>query len=189
MQNCNLPYIPIHLHSVGKNIINSFSIGEELYYRCNLNECTKPYQNISLYDVSHNRNFNDCQTYPKDDVLFNIDPNNPEERVLGKHINTTLIKSLSINNTFEKSLVSESDKNITAHIKLIHDPNPCMYSHCVFEISLNQIVINKQNYSSELNKSNKTYKNLRRDIRQELTSIIYSSLIDNNSDFEIITDL
>jgi len=66
---------------------------------------------------------------------------------------------------------------------------PCMYSHCVFQISINEVIITDENFSTTLGRGNVIQKNLRRDIRQELTSIIYSNIIDTNSMTEIITDL
>lgn len=188
---CQLSYIPSRLHSLGKDIFEEFYIGEELHYRCKPGQCSKPYQAISLYDISHNRNFNDRATYQKDDVLFDIDESTNVQFIVNKDISTSIIKSLSQNKTFEKKIVSDNNgSTLTANIKLIHSPLPCMYSHCAFEVSLDKTVITKGNYSNTLGKRNpKAYKNLRRDIRIELTSIIYSSIIDNDSEIEIITEL
>jgi len=185
--HCNLAYIPKRLHSFNKDVVKTFTVGEELYYRCNLEECSKPYQKISLYDVSHNRNFNNSKNYPKDDVLFNIDDKTEIEKIANKHINTSIIKSLSKNNTFEKTITLIDKRDATAHIKLIHKPLPCMYPHCIFQIAINGVIVTKDNYSITLKP--KKYKNIRRDIRLELTSIIYSSIIDNDLETEIITDL
>lgn len=190
MQLCTLTYIPQRLHSLGKEVVEEFYIGEELYYRCNIEECIKPYQKLNkLYDISHNRNFNNSKDYPKDDVLFDITPNTTQEIIPNKHINVSVIKSLSINNTFEKSIQSENDSTMIVYIKLMHDPLPCMYSHCVFQISINEIIITNDNFSNTLGRKNIPSKNLRRDIRHELTSIIYSNIIDNDSETEVITDL
>ena len=190
MQDCSLTYIPQRLHSFGKDIVNQFNIGEELYYRCNIEECTKPYQKLSkLYDISHNRNFSDSESFPKEDVLFDIRIHNTREIIPDKHINVSIIKSLSDNHTFERNFESVDDSSVIVYIKLIHNPLPCMFSHCVFEISINDIVISDENFATTLGKDNKLNKNLRRDIRQELTSIIYSNIVDSNSETEIITDL
>tara|TARA_R110002095_G_scaffold74807_4_gene63785 strand:- start:1139 stop:1714 length:576 start_codon:yes stop_codon:yes gene_type:complete len=172
LMQCQLPYIPKRLHSFGKHIIEEFFIGEELYYRCKLGQCSKPYLSISLYDVSHNRNFNDSKLYPKEDVLFDINENTDIEQIENKDISISVIKSLSQNNTFEKEIISDDDPDIIVNIKLIHSPVPCMYSHCAFQISLKDDIITKENYSKTLGKKPKVYKNLRRDIRIELTSII-----------------
>lgn len=186
---CNLPYIPKRLHSYGKDIVQEFSIGEELYYRCNSDQCTKPYHSISLYDVSHNRNFNDKINYPKEDVLFNIDKSSEKHIIENKEISISVIKSVSENFTFEKKIISTEDPDLYVEIKLIHSPIACMYPHCAFQISLNGIVITRDNYNNTLNKRSVKFKNLRRDIRLELTSIIYSSIIDNDSETEVITEL
>lgn len=189
LMQCPLPYIPKRLHSVGKELVSEFFIGEELYYRCNSNQCKKPYQTINLYDISHNRNFNDKVSYPKKDVLFDINENTEDELIENKEINTSTIKSVSKNNTFEKEIVSAEDSELIAKIILLHRPVPCMYSHCIFQISVNGIVVTKENYSKTLKKKSVKFTNLRRDIKLELTSIIYSEIIDNNSETEIITEL
>lgn len=186
---CTLPHIPIRLHSDNKITVNDFFIGEELYYRCSSGECAKPYQSISLYDISHNRNFGDNKKYPKEDVLFNIDMNTKIEKYENKEINVSVINTLNNDNTFEKTIVSEDASELIAKILLTHDPLPCMYPHCVFKISLNEITVTKENYDEVLNKKSRIFKNIRRDIRLELTSIIYSSRLDNDSDTEVIESL
>lgn len=189
LRQCNLSYIPNRLHFDKKNIINEFSIGEELYYRCNINQLKKPYQSISLYDISHNRNFNNKKKYPKEDVLFDINRETDSVHIENKEISISTIKSINENRTFEKKIISDEDTNLIACIKLIHSPVSCMYPHCSFQISLNDVVVTKENYSRTLNKNPRKFKNLRREIRLELTSIIYSSIIDNNSETELITEL
>ena len=190
MQQCTLTYIPGRLHSFRKKLVNEFYIDEELYYRCNIEECVKPYQKLNkLYDISHNRNFGNVVNFPKDDVLFDINPDSALQIIPNKYINVSVIKSLSINKTYEKSIPSENGPDIFIHIKLLQDPLPCMYSHCVFQISINEVIITDENFSTTLGRGNVIQKNLRRDIRQELTSIIYSNIIDTNSMTEIITDL
>lgn len=190
LMQCNLSYIPERLHFNGNEIINKFYIGEELYYRCNLGKCQKPYQGISLYDISHNRNFKDSSKYPKEDVLFDINESSSIELIPNKEINTSVIKSLNENGTYEKIIFSDANPDLSVNIKLIHTPLPCMYPHCSFQISFNGTVLNKENYDKLFGKKKGTaFKNLRRDVRQELTSLIYSSSIDNESEVEIITEL
>ncbi len=186
MQECSLPYIPNRLHSVGKINVDDFNIGEELYYRCNPSDHKAPYNNISLYDISHNRNFSVPNDYPKEDVLFDINHESDVEIISGKSINTSIIKSLGIGNSICKPI--EYDQ-ITAEIKLVHKPLPCMYPHSVFQVLVNNIEVNSENYKVILDKKNLVYKNLRRDIRLELTTIIYTSTIDNDSETEFITEL
>lgn len=56
---CGLAYIPLHLHTGDKPIVDKFSIGEKLFYRCLPQDLEKPYDKISLRDISHNRNFDE----------------------------------------------------------------------------------------------------------------------------------
>ena len=69
---CNLHYIPTKLHTNDKPIIDKFEIGEKLFYRCKPELLCKPYDNISLRDISHNRNFNDDKNLGSENVFFNI---------------------------------------------------------------------------------------------------------------------
>lgn len=185
---CTLDYIPERLHTNDKPIIEKFAIGEELYYRCKSDECSKPYDKISLYDISHNRNFCNNQEYRRDDVLYNIIEN--DQRQQYQNFDTTVLKiqSLQDNTTYFKEIVSQENPDLSVTIKLIHDPIPCMYPHSVFEVSVNGDTINSENYNSLLNKKNRTFKNLRSDIRQELTSIIQTGLIDSSKDIEYLEE-
>lgn len=183
---CNLDYIPERLHTNDKPVIESFSIGEELYYRCKSGECSKPYDKISLYDISHNRNFCNPEEYRKEDVLYNIIENDPRQRYIDLDTVVLEIRNLLDNITYYKEIVSRENPNIRAGIRLVHDPIPCMYPHSVFEITINGVLINRENYDLLLNKRNKTFKNLRSDIRQELTSIIQTGLIDPSNDIQYL---
>jgi len=133
--DCLLDYIPQYLHTNDKPIVKEFYIGEELYYRCKAGECKKPYDKISLYDISHNRNFHDGNQYPMEDVLYNIREEDPFEKY-ESDIVVLKINELSKEQTFLKELVSQSDPKIKACITLVHEPLPCMYPHSVFEISI-----------------------------------------------------
>lgn len=186
--DCHLDYIPEHLHTNNKPVVKQFSIGEELYYRCKPGECKKPYDKISLYEISHNRNFRNSQQYPKEDVLYNTIESDPSQ-VYDSKIVILKITKLSKEDTFSKELVCQSDPTLKARITLLHDPLPCMYTHSVFEITINGTTVNKDNYNSSLGKKNKLYKNLRSDIRQELTSIIQTGIIDPNQDIEFLKEL
>ncbi len=163
-------------------------IGEELYYRCKPENCSRPYDRISLYDISHNRNFGDSISFPSEDVLFNIIETDDRERYDNMEVIILKIAKLNGNMTFIKEILSRNDESLKAVIKLIHDPKPCMYPHSVFEISVNGITINPTNYNDLLNKGNRTYKNLRSDIRQELTSMLQSGIIDVDKTIEIIDE-
>lgn len=190
---CNLDYIPSHLHTNDKPIIDTFFIGEELYYRCKPENLKKPYDIISLYDISHNRNFNE-DIVKSESVYFNILENVPIEKYTELNHVTLLISQLSNNTTFYKKISKKNNQEIdfVVEITLKHDPVPCMYPHSVFEIRLNNEVICKENYNSTLNlkkgENKKILSDLRSEIRQELTSIIQSGLINDSEEIEIITE-
>lgn len=183
--DCALEYIPEHLHTNDKPIIEGFSIGEDLYYRCKPEKCSKPYDSISLYDISHNRNFGRPDEFPKNDVLFNIAEEDSKE-LYDLEIVTLRISELEDEATYVKEIVSRNDPHLKAIITLRHAPIPCMYPHSVFEVSINDTTVDRINFDSILNKGNRTYKNLRSDIRQELTSIIQTGNIDSSEDIEYI---
>lgn len=184
---CSLEYIPKRLHTGQKPVNDVFYLGEELYYRCKSGECSKPYDKISLYNISHNRNFCSPQEYKREDVLFNI---LEEDQRQFYDLNTTVlkIKSLENNATYIKEIISRDNADIKATITLKHEPIPCMYPHSIFEVCINGIIVNSENYTGILNKKSKTYKNLRSDIRQELTSIIQTGNIDSSKNTEYIDE-
>lgn len=185
---CKLEYIPERLHSNDKPIVQTFLEGEELYYRCKEDECSRPYDKISLYDISHNRNFNDPENFQKSDVLFNIIED--DERELYDNFNTSVlrIQNLQGSPTYTKQIPSREDPELIVIIKLLHDPIPCMYPHSVFEVSINGVIVTRENYDSVLNLRNKKYKNIRSDIRQELTSIIQTGNIDPSQDIQYLDE-
>jgi len=186
--DCTLDYIPKHLHANEKPVVKEFSIGEKLYYRCKPNDLKRPYDKISLYDISHNRNFNDASLFSEKDVLYNIIED--DEVQLYENLNIVTLKIIELQGRYThiKEITSINDSSVKALIVLKHSPVPCMYPHSVFEISVNDEVVDKSNYKQLLNKKNQTYKNLRSDIRQELTSIIQTGIIDTSEEIEIIDE-
>ena len=184
---CSLEYIPPRLHTNDRNIIDRFQVGEQLYYRCKGLSCTKPYDNISLYDISHNRNFSDPEKYPTSDVLFNIIEDNDFQQYDMDTV-PLIIRELKEEITFSKEFVSHSNPDIRASLTLKHKPVPCMYTHAVMEIILNDVIVTKENYKSTIGRSGAIYKNLRRDIRQELSSILQTKNLDLNEDIEILDE-
>lgn len=183
---CSLNYIPKHLHTSQKLVLDSFSIGEEIYYRIKSENLKKPYDKISLYDISHNRNFNDSLNFPKEDVLFNIDENDIRIKYEDLEILTLRITRLENNVTYICEIISRDDNFTKAKIILKHRPEACMYPHSIFEISLNGTIIDEGNYKTTLGKDNKLFKNMRNDIRQELTSLLQTGIIDSTKKIEII---
>jgi len=187
--DCQLTYIPDRLHLKNKQIIHEFIVGEKLYYRSKPENLTKPYDNISLRDISHNRNFNDDIAYPMNDVLFNTDLDDDREIYEGLEVVLLVITELQNETTFKKEIIySQNLEDIKVMIKLKHDPIPCMYPHSVFEISVNNEIVNQNNYNSILGKKNKTYSNLRSEIRQELTSMIQNRVVDSSSETEYLDE-
>lgn len=184
---CSLNYIPDHLHTNEKPIIEQFQIGEKLFYRCKPENLQKPYDNISLYDISHNRNFNDSETFTENDVFYNIIEDDIREKYDDLNFISFYIKNLSAGNqTYIKHFIVE---DLTAKITLKHSPEACMYPHSVLEICVGNIIINRENYMSELGKKSQKFKTLRSLIRQELTSLIQTGFIDDSIEIEEITEL
>lgn len=187
--DCTLLYIPEHLHTNDKSIIDQFTIGEKLFYRCNPNDLSKPYDKINLYDISHNRNFCNDVDYGSDCVLFEATGTKGFQKHESSSYITLLLKKIS-GNTFYKLFLktSPNDESVKIELCLKHDPIPCMYPHSIFEIKINEVVVTKDNYESEFGKKNKFYSNLRNEIRQELTSIIQTGFIDDTELIEIIKE-
>lgn len=184
--DCRLSYIPEHLHSKGKSKTPFFNVGEKLYYRSKPENLSRPYDNISLYNISHNRNFNNELLYPKDNVFFNIDIDDEREIYENLKIVILEIKDLQNHQTYYKEIVSKIDESLKAEIILKHYPLPCMYPHSIFEISVNNIIIDPKNYEKNLGKKNKLFSDLRSEIRQELTLIIQNGIIDSSLETEYI---
>ena len=182
---CNLEYIPIQLHTEDKPIIDKFEIGEKLFYRCKPESLCKPYDNISLRDISHNRNFNDDLKFGSENVFFNIDELDDRMHYADLKFIEFYIKNLLEETTYSKIF---SSKDLVAKITLKHFPVPCMYPHSVFEITFNGQVVDKDNYNLTLGKGNAIRSNLRSLIRQELTSIIQTGFIDSSRDVEILLE-
>lgn len=181
---CDLHYIPDYLHSNGRPIVAKFDIGEELYYRTNPDRLERPYDNISLRDISHNRSF-----IPKvgstDDVLFNILPDEPEQRYNTKSIVTLMIRNLGEHETFSKTYTTRYQDDISVGLTLKHDPVPCMYPHSVFEIKYNGIIVTQANYAETIGKrKNKACIDLREQIRNELSAMLLNGEIDSTQEFE-----
>ncbi len=185
---CPLTYIPEHLHYKNKPIIPAFNIGEKLYYRSKPENLKKPYDNISLRDISHNRNFNNNLLYPKETVLLNTDLDDEREVYENLKIVILEIREIQDNTTYKKEVISKKDENIRASITLKHSPIACMYPHSAFEISVNDTIINKQNYDKFLGKKNQIYSDLRSEIRQELTLIIQNGIVDSSLETEYINE-
>lgn len=166
---CNLEYIPVRLKTEDKPPLETFSVGEYLYYRCKPEVLENPYIGISVAEVSHNRSGVDNVISVEEDVLYNIVP----ELGVEKHhlsICTLEIKDLNEDSKYHKKFPQEPDPKIdsTATIDLLHDPAPCMYPHSLFRVHLNGELVTLDNYKTTLNKSHQ----IRSMIKTELAKMI-----------------
>lgn len=167
MPNCELHYIPKRLHWEDKPILNLFDIGDYIYRRAQSDKLETPFKSISLREISSNiGTCNLIEISKPEDVLLNIDINNQFETYENYETYTLEIKEL-LGNVYIKEFYTEHHKFI---VKLIHDPLPCMYCHCVFRIWFNNEIVTKTNYESTLGK--KKFRKIRTKIRQELGSMI-----------------
>lgn len=185
---CHLNYIPSHLHTKNQPVINEFIVGEKLFYRCLPQNLEKPYDKISLKDISHNRNFSDDEKYGSENVFYNVIENDDREKYDGYNFITIILANLGGNTTFYKEIVSTNHLNETIKICIIlkHAPIACMYPHSVFEILIDDQVVTDANYETTLGKDNKFFSRIRTEIRQELTSIIQIGYIDSNQETELL---
>ena len=151
-----------------------------LYRRCKtLDE--DPYDGISLYDLSGNREgyWYNRLSYPKD-VLYNLTEDRSKGEFLNEFVLALEIKEISENRTYEKLLIESGvdDKGApfthTCLIKLLHDKIPCNYSHCIFQITFNGNVVTKENYKKTFGKDNKAISRLRKKCKVELAEMIFT---------------
>lgn len=121
-------------------------------------------------------------------MFYNIIEDDEREKYEGYNFITIIINNLQEKTTYYKEIIKTNHRNevIRVRIELKHSPIPCMYPHSVFEISLNGVVVNTENYKTTIGKNNKTFSQVRNEIRQELTSIIQTGEIDTTNEIEII---
>lgn len=132
---CKLTYIPNRLHTNDRPPIESFGVGELLFRRCRPDEINNPY-NCTLAELSHNRKgLDDNQLSQESDVLYNIRPDVNIQIFNDMVVCPIKIKDLNSIGLYDK-LFNDENGNI-ARILLIHEPETCMYPHCVFRIWYN----------------------------------------------------
>lgn len=169
-KQCFLKHLPENLHQKGRKRCNRFYLNEEIYRRCPTHLLENPFASITLSDISLNRQgkpFKTPMSY-SDDVLFNtanrVGNNVPKFQ---DSIVILRIRRLLKNGSFRKTL---SDNRDVLIMDLKHDPLPCNYSHTVFELVLNSVVVTYSNYKETLGK--KVYKRLREDCRLQIAKMI-----------------
>lgn len=186
---CDLDYIPEHL--VGDNLVVNpkFENGELLFFRCSPNNLEHPY-NISLIDLSHNRNFNNPDLYKPKDVLWNTN----SELNFQSHSDKSIIElSLAIlegNETIDLRFVSLRNPDYYVDVVLKHKPIYCNITHSAFEISFNNELVDWDNWGSTLGvkkgELKGVSKELRNDLRQFLTKMIIAKQLSNDS-FDVVS--
>ena len=180
---CNLEYIPEHLCRNGKNIISQFEIGEKLYFRCKSHQLIYPYNSLSLATLSHNRNFCDETTYTLNDVLWNISED--DDYQFYEEFKVAELEISDVNGiTFDKTLVSEINSELSLRIVLKHTPLECMFPHSEFKFYLTDQEVTMTNYKETLGvkkgPNKKAIRELRNDARIELTSMLATGFISSN---------
>ncbi len=79
------------------------------------------------------------------------------------------IKDLSKDGQYEKWFNDE--KGNIARIKLLHDPDPCMFPHCIFRVWYNEEIANMDDKNYTRNRKIKIQ------IKHELASMIYTQTL------------
>jgi len=171
LRPCQLSYIPEYLRTNGREPFQAFRIGELLFMRCTPEKLSNPYNSITISDLSHNRRGNEESPLSEStDVLYNIRPDLDFEKYPDKVVCTIRILDLNNENKYDKSFEDNGD---IATIQLIHDPEPCMYPHCIFRILFNGEVVTYDNYKDNIKKANK----LRNSLKTELASMIVTETL------------
>ena len=150
MNNCDLPHIPKRLHTRGKPILKEFFIEEELYWRCKP-EIDLPYQEISLTEISHNRQgkSNNPLSIPTD-VLWNIDRNKDFEKY---DYDVIVLKIKELNPDFNyakefKEIINGEETSVI--VELLHNPIACNYAHSIFSYIYHNTVVTFENYKQTI---------------------------------------
>lgn len=187
---CRFKYIPEQLKTKKRPIVEKFEISELLFYRCDPQKLEKPYDNINLKDISHNRNFCDNNLYGHENVFFNIDASKPFEKYPNFSYITLEIKKLENSITYYRKInkTNSEGTEFIIEITLKHKPEVCMYPHSAFEIKLNSEEITATNYKKTIGKDNNFFSKLRGEIRQELTSLMQTGFIDDTNVIETINE-
>jgi hypothetical protein len=170
LRPCQLNYIPERLHTNDREPLQIFIVGEFLYRRCKPEDLSNPYNSVSLAELSHNRAGNERNRISEaSDVLFNIVLALGFERYDDMVACPIRIKDLDQHGQYDKSF--SDDKGNIARIRLLHEPDPCMFPHCVFRVWYNEEV-------AELDNRNYTRNGkIRIQLKHELASMLYNQTL------------
>lgn len=170
MKQCERKYIPPHLHQYEREKFDTFGVGEYLYFRCEKDVLDNPYSKITIAELSHNRSGNENALSKPEDVLWNISDDTSFEAYKELEICELKIVDLTPDSKYSKSY-PETKKEIEYNclFELLHEPEPCMYPHVVFRVTLNGEVIQKgKRYNETIGKLNK----IRNSLKEEITAMI-----------------
>ena len=170
MQECKIPYIPSRLQTNDRPVIEHFEVGECLYMRCKADALNNPYKDISITELSHNRSgLKENILCNPDDVLYSIKEEEEFEKYESRVVCTLEIIHLTINNSYKKVYTENKNGTIyTGILELLHEPESCMYPHCVFRVWLNGEKVTYNNYKSTLSK----VQQIKTRMKEELVSMI-----------------
>ncbi len=178
MEECHLSYIPARLHTNDKAIITEFEIGEFLYRRCNPEELENPFKGITIGELSHNRGgLNNNLLCNPNDVLFSIREYEDFQIYEGKVVCPLKIKTLTENSSYIKEYTQTKDNTeYKCVMQLIHEPEPCMYPHCVFRVWINDTIVTTKNNKTTIDKLTE----IRTKLKDELASMIRKRQVSQN---------
>lgn len=109
------------------------------------------------------------------DVLWNIDPDAPDEKYISEVI-TLVVKRIFPKNPPSRMFIHPDDNGRTVKMTLIHDPVPCNYSHSMAVFEIGDVPVMKFNYKETFD--TKPFKRLRQVCRDELKNAILRKEID-----------
>lgn len=171
MPDCNIPYIPDHLHANERIALSTFSVGEELYFRCDPKDLDNPYKGISITELSHNRSRTGEEAICEpEDVLWNIREEDDFQRYPNKVVCTLTIRDLNEDFGYKKEYSQKKDnEDRVCVMALLHEPETCMFPHCVFRVWVDGVTISYENYKATIQKLNE----IRNRLKAELASMIF----------------
>jgi len=179
MEECPLAYIPDRLKTFNRPAITRFDVGEFLYRRCKPSEIENPFKSITITELSHNRSGLKEDTLCNDyDVLFNINAEEAFEKHVDKVVCTLKIVSLTENNKYRKEFTQrKNEMDYVGVMELIHEPESCMYPHCVFRVWVNDEVVTYDNRKQTIDKLSE----IRTRLKEELASMIITKQVNQNA--------
>lgn len=173
---CNLDYIPKHLHRVGRSELNDFENEENIFFRIHPKH-RAPFENISLADLSFNRDGGSLKISEESDVLWNTNPDKDIEKYDWETLSIKIIHYDNSEIVESPSLKIRFNSNFVC-LKLSHNPLECNYAHCDLNFLINgEILVTKENYEETF--KHKKFKKLRQSTRFHL----HSAVIKNKLNF------